>query len=68
MGRDESHPLLLTYKSGKIDEQHKVKLKVTGGEWSKAFLLGAIGKIINVTSICKRGTYPHEVNNGYIVY
>ena len=53
-------PTLLTYKSGRLDEHHKVKLKVRGGEWSKTFVLGTIGKVISVVS--RKGNFPYEVN------
>ena len=36
-----------------------MKLRVIGGEWTKSFVLGAVGKIINITSI--RTSFHYEV-------
>ena len=61
-------PLLVTYvhKSGRINE-HKIKLRVINGEWSKLFVLGAVGKIVNVTSVCRKRNFPHEVSESILI-
>ena len=53
-----SLPVLITYnKTSKSDHEHqKVKLRVTGGgEWSKPFVIGIIGKSYSISSKLRNG-------------